>query len=322
MSITPTIDAELVPHLNLLPKFTFTAETLPAIRAGLDALFNKEVPLQGVKLEERKIPGPKDAPDVKVYTYTPDPAPTSPVPALIWIHQGGVIIGNAAMNHERLVPLARELGIVIVSPEYRLAPEVPYPAQIEDCYATLKWLNVNAANLHVDVNRIAVGGPSAGGGLSATLSLLARDRHEYKIAVQILLYPMLDDRTTLPATGLKIGEYIWTAENNKFAWTVLLAKTATPGSDNVPPYAAAARAKNLEGLPPAYIPVGELDLFREESIAYAQRLWAAGVSTELHVIPGAFHAFDLIGSAYISQALFQHVAHVLKRELIDKHKKA
>jgi len=318
---TTYIDPEVHPDKIPFPKFTFSAETLPAIRGATTALFSKPFSTEGVKIEEKRIPGPSGAPDVRVLTYARDPAPTSPVPALLWIHGGGYILGIPEMDNVRISSFAKQLGIIVVSVDYRLAPEFPYPAPVEDCYAALKWMNVNAGELGIDVNSLAIGGASAGGGLTASLALLARDRQEYKIAFQILIYPMLDDRTTTAAeTGVRTGEYLWTAEQNKFGWKALLGGIE-PGSDNVPIYAAPARAKSLEGLPPAFIPVGELDLFREENIAYAQRLWAAGVSTELHVVPGAFHGFDAVSpEAYITQQLVEHLVHVLKRSLLDRKK--
>jgi len=181
---------------------------------------------------------------------------------------------------------------VIVSVDYRLSPEWRFPAAIEDCYAGLAWTIAHAGELGIDPARIGVMGESAGGGIAAALALMARDRGEYGLAFQHLTYPMIDDRTCVRPPHPVTGEFVWPAHNNHFGWSAYLGRE--PGGDDVPAYAAAARAADLTGLPPAYVMVGGLDLFLEENIDYARRLMAAGVATELHVYPGAFHGFDLM----------------------------
>ncbi|HTN91879.1 MAG TPA: alpha/beta hydrolase fold domain-containing protein, partial [Sorangium sp.] len=175
-------------------------------------------------------------------------------------------------------------------------------------------LHEGAAELGVDTGRLAIGGASAGGGLAACLGLLARDRDEVPLAFQLLLYPMLDDRTvTATDPHAHVGEFIWTRDGNRFGWTALLGRE--PGGDGVSPYAAAARAEDLAGLPPTYVGVGALDLFLEEDMEYARRLSRAGVPTELHVYPGAFHGFDRVPRARVSQAATRDYMDALRRAL-------
>jgi triacylglycerol lipase len=191
---------------------------------------------------------------------------------------------------------------VVASVDYRLAPEAKYPAAVEDCYAALRWLHANASALGVDASRIAIKGESAGGGLAAALALLARDRGDAPIAFQVLVYPMLDDRPTAPPNP-HTGEFIWTAASNSFGWSSLLVDSA--GGADTPAYAAAARASTLAGLPPAFVAVGALDLFLEQDIAYASALLRAGVPTALHVYPGAYHGFDIVGDAQTTKQFWR-----------------
>jgi acetyl esterase/lipase len=200
--------------------------------------------------------------------------------------------------------------------DYRLAPETPHPGPVEDCYAALRWLYSHTGELGVDPTRIAIGGASAGGGLAAGLTLLTRDRGEVPLAFQFLIFPMLDDRTvTATEPHPYTGEFIWTPEANRFGWTSLLGKE--PGGPDVSPYAAAARAESLEGLPPTFINVGALDLFLEEDMEYARRLMRAGVPTELHVYPGAFHGFHMTANAKVSLAAVRDQLDALKRALSE-----
>jgi acetyl esterase/lipase len=222
------------------------------------------------------------------------------VPALLHIHGGGYVLGVAEGSGPSNVRTAAEVGCVVVSVDYRLAPETVAPGAVEDCYAVLRWLYTEANNLGIDRSRIAVGGESAGGGLAAALALLARDRGEYPLCFQMLIYPMIDDRTATSAPdNPNTGEFIWTRSSNRFGWRCLLGQE--PGCEGTSAYAAPARANNLAGLPPAYISVGALDLFLDENIEYARRLLNAGVPTELHVFPGAYHGFELAPEARVSK---------------------
>ena len=254
----------------------------------------------GVTTEDRYAPGPDGAPDVLVRLYRPDGLEPGG-PAFYWIHGGGMVVGSVDGNDGFCGQQALDLGILVASVEYRLAPEHPYPAPIEDCYAGLKWFAGAAGELGIDPARIAIGGGSAGGGLCAGLALLVRDRGEIDVCFQLLVYPMIDDRNISNSSHAITDPRLWNREKNLIGWGSYLA--GNNGGDDVPVYAAPARATNLEGLPPAYINVGALDLFVDESIDYAQALNAAGVRTELHVYPVAFHGSpNSVSESPISQA--------------------
>lgn len=315
MTTRHLIDPELVGMLDVFPALTFTPESLALIRTSFSEM-NTQPPenlpdFSAISVNEHFVPGPQGAPDVRVLVYQPTTRSTS-LPALLWIHGGGYVIGTADGDDLGVKSMVATLGCVAVSVDYRLAPETPHPGPVEDCYAALKWLHSEAKELGVDTTRIAIGGASAGGGLTAGLALLTRDRGEVPLAFQLLIYPMLDDRTVTSAEPHPYtGEYIWTPDANRFGWTSLLGQE--PGSPNVSPYAAAARADHLEGLAPTFISVGSLDLFLEEDMEYARRLIRAGVPTELHVYPGAFHGFNMMADAKVSQAFMRDQLYALAR---------
>jgi acetyl esterase/lipase len=224
--------------------------------------------------------------DVSVRVFRPSPGRR---PALLWIHGGGMVLGTTAQDSGFCRRIADQLDVVVASVEYRLAPEHPFPAPLEDCYTALRWL---ARQPGIDATRIAVGGASAGGGLAAGLALLARERGEIRPVLQLLSYPMLDDRTTTRTDIDPRQLRVWSQHSNRFGWRSYLG----PGSGNgeVSPLAAPARHDDLSGLPPAWIGVGTNDLFHDEDVTYARRLEQAGVGCALHVVPGAYHAFDFI----------------------------
>jgi acetyl esterase/lipase len=217
-------------------------------------------------------------------------------PCLLWLHGGGFVMGDCRMDDPELARWAEELGCVAVSVGYRLAPEHPYPAALDDAYAALRWVAANAGRLGVDPARIGVGGGSAGAGLAAALALLARDRGGPPLAFQYLDAPALDDRMATPSSGWEDAS-IWPAAANRFAWRAYLGAR----SGDVPAYAAPARADDLAGLPPAFVSVGGSDGFVDEDVAYAARLMRAGVPTELHVYPGAPHGFRLAAGTRLAE---------------------
>jgi acetyl esterase/lipase len=293
MDFEDRLDGQSKAVLEMIPESLLDLSDIPAARAAIDALmaamFAAAPDVPGVDTEDHWVRGAPGDPDVMVRVYTPSGLEGS-APGFYWIHGGGMVLGNVSMNDRDCKGVATQMGCVVASVEYRLAPEHPHPAPIEDCYAGLKWFADNAESLGVDRSRIAIGGASAGGGLAAALALLARDRAEVEIIFQQLIYPMLDDRNITPSSHYVQHPKVWNRTANIAGWSALLGKPA--GSDDISPYASPARAEDLSGLPPAYIIVGELDLFVDEDIEYARRLIQAGVPTELHVYPGAFHGSD------------------------------
>jgi triacylglycerol lipase len=222
------------------------------------------------------------------------------------MHGGGFVLGMPEINDASNRALALAHGCVVASVDYRLAPETRYPGALEDCYAALAWLHLQAGALGIDAAHIAIGGESAGAGHAALLALLARDRGEYPICFQLLDSAMLDDRTGSGENPHPVcGEFVWTAQHNRFGWRALLG--TEPGGPQVPARAVPARYADLSGLPPAFIAIGALDLFLEENLEYARRLARARVPVELHVIPGAFHGFGFGGDvAPQSRALLRY----------------
>jgi acetyl esterase/lipase len=291
------VAAELLAVLDAFPPLTFTRETLPVAREAQRAMFleRPSSAMDGVIVVDRMISGPAGAPDVRIIEYRPAAA-ESPLPALLHVHGGGHIVGSPEINDARNAALVAQLGCVVVSVDYRLSPEAPFPAALEDGYAALEWLYREAAELGIDPQRITIIGESAGGGMAAGIALMARDRGEIPLHSQLLVYPMLDDRSSAsdnPCTG----EFIWTREHNDFGWSCLLDGHSGP----TPAYAAPARAEDLSGLPPTYISVGALDLFLDEDIEYARRLMRAGVAVTLQVVPGAFHGFDAMSEGPLAK---------------------
>ncbi|MDQ3103966.1 MAG: alpha/beta hydrolase [Actinomycetota bacterium] len=260
----------------------------------LQAELAAESPDDGtVTYEDRSAPGPAGAVPVRVYRPA---AVTGTLPLVLFIHGGGMMLGSVETAHLAARRLTAAVQCVLVSVDYRLAPEHPDPAPVEDCYAALLWAAATVADLGADASRLAVYGPSAGGGLAAGVALLARDRGGPALVLQALIYPMLDDRNDTRSSHEIIDLGVWDRAANLEGWGCLLGDRV--GTGGVSPYAAPARATDLRGLPPAYIDVGELDLFRDEDIDYATRLLQAGVPTELHVYAGGVHG----GEAYAPEA--------------------
>lgn len=310
---------ELLPALELLPRLELTDKSLAAMRAPMPGERGMPLPQLtpgqiSVACEERVVPGPADAPGVRVLVYTPPGAATDR-PAILHMHGGGMILGMPEINDGMNCAIALAHDCMVVSVDYRLAPETRWSGSYEDNYAALKWLHAEAASLGVDRARIAVAGESAGGGHAAALALLARDRGEIPLCFILLDCPMLDDRTGTPAAGEAnpfTGEFVWTPAMNSFGWRALLG--LEPGGDAVPTHAVPARAADLAGLPPTFIAIGALDLFLDETLIFARRLARAGVPIELHVIPGAFHGYSAAGpDAPQVQALMRYRHEALSR---------
>ncbi|SEA81474.1 alpha/beta hydrolase [Pedobacter hartonius] len=308
------VDPEILPMLDGYSEIKYSDENIQDVRDSVNTTIHEmsSEKLKNVAISEEFI----DASDSKIrlVIYKPENAVNLRKGALLHIHGGGYIIGMPESSDARNQLLCNTLGIVVVSVDYRLAPENPFPQSIEDCYLALKWMIENADALEIDSKKIGVYGESAGGGLAAALAILARDRREVHLIHQFLIYPMIDDRTSVDADpNPYTGEFIWERQKNYYGWKSLLGHE--PGIDGVSPYAAAARVKVMEELPPASIFVGALDLFLDENISYAQRLLRSGIPTELHVYPGAFHVFDFVTGSSISRQFNIDLIRAMKKAL-------
>ncbi|MDE2819207.1 MAG: alpha/beta hydrolase [Chloroflexota bacterium] len=314
MDFLASLDPEVVPGLEALPAEMISSigDNPPLARemlAGMLKMMEEMLPPSDVSVTERTIPGPDI--DVPVAIYQP-PAPP-PRPGLLWIHGGGYVVGTAREDIN-CNAFAEHVGCTIVSVDYRMAPEATYKEAVSDCFAALQWMVEHADELGIDASRVAIGGASAGSGLSAGLALYNRDHNGPDLAFQLLIYPMIDDRHDTPSGQEITYEKVWNRDVSLKAWQMYLGDEY--GSDAVSPYAAAVRAQDLSGLPPAFITVGTRDLFRDEAIDYAQRLMAAGVPTELQVYPGMYHGGEVMSPmAAVSQRMRQGYLEALKRAL-------
>lgn len=269
--------------------------------AGWLSALSADANTSEVRIEDRTVPAKDDQPAVPVRTYTPE-ANNAPAPALLWIHGGGFVMGNVDMDQAGCAATARLLGVVIVSVEYRLAPENPWPAGLDDCYHALLWLHENAAELGIDKARVGLFGQSAGGGLSASLALKARDEEGPALCFQFLGIPELDDRLQTPSMVQYTDTPLWSRPAAELSWQYYLEPRFKPGAPDVPYLASPSRASatQLKGLPPAYISAMEFDPLRDEAILYGMKLMEAGVPVELHVYPGTFHGSEIFRHAAVS----------------------
>jgi len=296
------IDPELLPALDNFPALDLNRENIAKIR---ELLSSQPKPPSAVEVRSEKVSIASGDAEIDIYIYKSSGRDNQP--GVLWIHGGGYLIGSA--EDERARVIADHCDCTVVSVEYRLAPEHPFPAGPNDCYAALRWMVSNAENLGIDVDNIVIGGASAGSGMAAGVALMNRDQDNIPLRLQLLLYPMIDN---LHATdsGQFENHPVWKQQTSFNAWEMYL--DGAPGED-ASPYAAASRAEDLSGLPPTYICVGSEDLFRDEDIAYAQRLMAADVPTELSVFPGVYHAAEsFVPEAKVSQRLTQSFLRALK----------
>jgi acetyl esterase len=307
--LTYRFDPELAPWVPMLPTLDISdVASARAVSADLAAQappYQSPVPLT---VTDRTVPGPEGAPDVAVRCYAPaDHA--SPLPGLLYIHSGGFVVGSVDNEDARARELAAVAAAVVVSVEYRLAPEHPFPAGLHDCYAALTYLAKNAAELGVDPAHIGVAGASAGGGLAAATALMARDQGGPELCMQYLGIPELDDRLETESMRAYTDTPVWNRPNAALSWQYYL------GGQQPSHYAAPARAGHLAGLPPAYVDVCEFDPLRDEGINYALRLVQAGVHAELHLYPGTFHGSSLIAGAAVAQRMSKDATEAIRRLL-------
>ena len=315
MNTIDLVDPELRDALAQWPQAPLTAGTLARRRADALALLSSapKPDVSDIETGEINVESSFGAKPIRVLTYRPIKA-DGPLPVIVHIHGGGFVMGAPEMKDVENRVFASKLRCAIYSVSYRLAPEAPHPAPLEDIYSVLAWLHANATPLGLDPARIGIKGESGGGGLAAAAALYARDRTGPKFAFQHLIYPMIDDRTAVRKDLHPcVGEFVWTQENNHFGWRSLLGME--PGSADVSPYAAAARAADVSGLPPTYISVGGLDLFLEENLTYADRLSRAGVPVELHVYPRAYHGFYRAVNARVTRQAEHDTREALRRFL-------
>lgn len=306
--VPPPFDPELAAALELIKDMIspgLTPDEIAEVRQGpgIQMLAELDLTMGGAfEVQDRQVPGPQGEPDISLLICRPAaPESAGPRPVIYHVHGGGMIIGNNRVGVDVPLAWARALDAVVVSVEYRLAPEHPHPAPVEDVYAGLLWTADHAAELGADPERIVIAGASAGGGLCAALALLTRDRKGPQPIGQVLMCPMLDDRNDTPSTYQMTGLGVWDRTANETGWNALLGSRR--GGPDVPAYAAPARAEDLTGLPPAFLDVGSAETFRDEVVAYASRIWQAGGVAELHVWPGGFHGFDgFAPQAAVSQA--------------------
>jgi acetyl esterase len=308
------IDPELAAMVDLLPKIDLV-DPVAARRAFEEILVAITVDIPGIEtldIDDRLVPGWEGDPDVAVRVYRPVSVSTR-VPGILMIHGGGFVIGSVEAEHAGAALTAIGTGAVVVSVEYRLAPEHPFPAGLHDCYAALSYLHAEADALGVDTGRVALSGASAGGGLAAATALLARDRGGPAVCFQLLQIPELDDRLETESMRRFVDSPLWNRPLAVQSWQAYLGPLY--GTADVPFYAAPARADDLSGLPPAYISTAENDPLRDEGITYAQHLLQAGVSVELHQFPGTFHGSALVTTAAVSKRAQRESALVLRQAL-------
>ena len=308
------VDPELLPFLDQYPRYDLTDALLPQIRAGLlerMGAARTSTAYPDIKCYEQRIPGCDGDPDVRLLIY--EPPTRARRPALLHIHAGGHVMGLPEMTDSQHRHFAHDIGCVVVSVDYRLAPEHPYPAGLHDCLAALRWLHASAGQLVIDPAFIGIAGESAGAGMAVGLALLVRDQKQCAIKYLSLVAPMLDDRTgSSEESCLRSQDLSWSRGSNQFGWRALLPMIGATAPDV---YAAPARATSYAGLPDTFISVGSLDLFAQENLAFAARLMQDNVGVEMHLYPGAYHGFDRVPEARLSQQFGMDRSRALKRAI-------
>lgn len=297
-ALRPDFHPELAPLLEGIP-YLDVADP-PAARRTLKGLEAQWPPVDTsrITVTERAVPGPAGAPDVTVRVYTPKtPGPHG---GLLWIHGGGFVMGDLETEHMHCVRFAADAGCVVVSVQYRLAPEHPFPAAPEDCYAALEWMAANAAELGIDTDRLGVAGCSAGGALAAAVSLMSRDRGGPRLVLQLLTFPVIDDRMDTPSARSFQDTPIWSTPHSVASWRHYLGEGHEKRETS--PYAAPGRAEDLSGLAPAHIITAQYDPLRDEGIRYGLSLLEAGVPTGIHQWARTFHIFDAYGTGLADRA--------------------
>lgn len=312
MDFAKHLDPAIAPALAGLEGFDIGSMTLDQIVSARGEMPMTEPEASAVAVRDIVVESADGHAPVPLRVSAPQEV-RSNRPCLFWIHGGGYMLGSAFMPEPRIEEWVEQLDCVVVAVEYRLAPEHPYPAPLEDCHRAFQWLVANAAELGIDPRRVAVVGESAGGGLAAAMTMLIRDRGEALPCLQVLMYPMIDDRGETTSSTF-VDAPVWSAAANRLGWSAYLGPGRIPGGTNVPDYAAPARAEVLRDLPRTLLCVGQLDIMRDEGIDFAQRLLRAEVPTELHVYPGAPHGFlALAGDADVSRRAASEIDGALRR---------
>lgn len=323
MAPFPSLDPELVEALAAFPAGVDPGAHLQDInvirmlRSTLDLLeaTGGVLPTDDrVVAEDRSIAGPDPGAEIPVRIYAPAEPDNGPAPVLVFFHGGAFVLGDRYTEELRCLRYAAEARCVVVSVDYRLAPEHPYPAAVDDCFAGLRWAVTHAAELGIDAGRVGVGGSSAGGALAAAVALMARDRGGPPLVFQLLNYPVIDDRMDTASMRTFDDTPLWTSGSTGHMWQHYLGDPEARG--DVSAYAAPGRAEDLSGLPPAYVLTAEFDPLRDEGMDYARRLLEAGVPTELHNVPGACHGFDIIAATgTLGRRAIEEQVHALVRGL-------
>ena len=310
--IESRLDFELAAVRAQHPNLGFDLNDLPKSRSVLQKIATRRALPDDSGITPTVIEANKTSLNQRVpLRLLKQPSNDEPMPVLLWFHGGGYVLGSAADNDNRLADIANRVRCAVLSVDYRLAPEHPYPAAIDDGIAALNWLQANGASHGLDASNVVIGGASAGAGLAAALALKCRDDSLLIPRLQLLIYPMLDDRQSTPSSHAITDPCLWNRATNELAWTMYLGEYAN--RDDVPAYAAPARAGSLNQLAPAFIGVGDLDLFLDEDIDYAQRLLQSGTPAELHIYTGAIHGFDTLAP---DSALARHINSDVEQALI------